>query len=110
MKRKNDSEIIIVKFISHKKKSQLYRARKNLKDVSLTDLFPLIPSDNEIFINENLTTGRRKLLGAALKMKKEKLLTNVWTLDGKVCQSTVWIQPSSSFDRAGAEGYSHVNS
>ena len=56
---------ITVKFISHKVKTNLYRARVKLKDVKGSDIFPhcspstLVQADG-IFLNENLTSYRKK--------------------------------------------------
>ena len=37
---KNNPKSIIVKFISHKKKMQLYKKRTNLKKIKLAEMFP----------------------------------------------------------------------
>ena len=79
---------IIVKFHSHKVKSfELYKERTNLKDVKISDVFPSYPAHGQqrrIFINENLTAYRRRLVEAANKRRRDGLLMSVWTLDGKV--------------------------
>ena len=51
---------IIFRFKSHKKKTELHKARKYLKSVSLNQYFH---DTNKIciYINENLTYSRRKL-------------------------------------------------
>ena len=41
-----------------------------------------------IFINENLTISRRKVLMKANQMRKDGLLVSCWTLDGKICIKT----------------------
>ena len=51
---------IIVKFISHKVKTTLYRARAKLKNIKLSDLYPgssyaTSTRSGKIFLNENLT-------------------------------------------------------
>ena len=58
---KNNPKSIIVKFVSHKKKSQLYKKRTELKEINLADIFPgsstaAIAKSKGIFINENLTS------------------------------------------------------
>ena len=62
---KNNPKGIIVKFISHKKKTQLYKKRTDLKKIKLADMFPgsssaAIANSKGIFINENLTPFRKK--------------------------------------------------
>ena len=56
---------IIVKFISHKIKSNLYRARAKLKGIKVSDIFQGLGysasvESKRIFLNENLTSYRRK--------------------------------------------------
>ena len=81
---------IIVKFISHKVKSKLYKSRAKLKDVRVHQLFPNYSAavsskeGGRIFITENLTSSRRKVLMKANQMRKDGLLVSCWTLDGKI--------------------------
>ena len=56
---------IIVKFISHKVKTNLYRARAKLKKVRVSNIFPRCSSStlvqaDRIFLNENLTSYKKK--------------------------------------------------
>ena len=64
LKRKT-TKPVIVKFVSHKVKSLLYKARTKLKNVKTSDVFPSYSlasrEDQRIFINENLTNYRREL-------------------------------------------------
>ena len=84
----NHGRAIIVKFCSHKVKSKLYKERTKLKDVKISDLFPSYPSSGQqrqrIFINENLTAYRRRIVKEANKRRQEGTLFSVWTLDGKI--------------------------
>ena len=55
------NKAIIAKFISHKVKSNLYRARTKLKSIKMTDPFPgssyaTTTEANRIYIDENLTS------------------------------------------------------
>ena len=81
---------IIVKFISHKVKSKLYKSRAKLKNVRVHQLFPnhsaVISSKQggRIFINENLTSSRIKVVMKANQMRKDGLLVSCWTFDGKI--------------------------
>ena len=57
-KGKNHPKRIIVKFISYKKKAQLYRKQTELKNVKISDLFSTlevadVAQSMRIFINEN---------------------------------------------------------
>ena len=81
---------IIAKFVSHKTKSSLYKKRTQLKNVKIKDLFPGYPSTTQrgIFINENLTTYRRRLLEEANRRRRDGTLLSVWTMDGKMFVKT----------------------
>lgn len=87
------SNSIIVKFISHKVKTRLYKERVKLKNVNLKDLFPSYSNaargeSTRIFINESLTNYRRFLVGTANKMKRDGIFVSVWTIDGKIFAKT----------------------
>ncbi|XP_068720522.1 uncharacterized protein [Montipora capricornis] len=92
-RRGNNSSPIIVKFLSHKVKTNFYKERVKLRNAKVTDLFPgysnavssNVPS---IFLNENLTVYRRELVSRASEMKKDRLLTSFWTMDGKIFVKT----------------------
>ena len=88
----NRGKAIIVKFCNHKVKSKLYKERTKLKDVRISDLFPSYPSNGRqrqrIFINENLTAYRRRIVNEANKRRQEGTLLSVWTLDGKIYVET----------------------
>ena len=92
LQRKKGNKPIIAKFCSHKAKAKIYRERFKLRNVKVSDIFPhYSPADesqNRIYINENLTTFRRDLLSKALKKRKDKTLSSVWTLDGKIFVKT----------------------
>ena len=85
--KRRDKTIIIVKFMNHKIKTKLYKERIKLKNIALTDLYPSYASSvnpERIYINENLTSRRRRLVGTANGMRKDNLLVSVWAIDGKV--------------------------
>ena len=74
-KRNKGTKAIIVKFVSHKVKTQLYGERTKLKNVKISDLFPSATSATRaeatrIFLNENLTSYRRKIVSRANEMRK----------------------------------------
>ena len=91
--RKNQSKSIIVKFISHKKKAQLYRKRTKLKDVKISDIFPDcsvadVVQSMRIILNENLTQYRKRIMQNANKMRRDGLIQSAWSLDGKLYVKT----------------------
>ena len=72
---KNKPKNIIVKFISHKKKTALYKKRVELKNVKITQLFPhsttaAALASERLYINESLTSFRKDLMKEANQMKK----------------------------------------
>ena len=84
---------IIVKFISHKVKTTLYRARTKLKNIKLSDLYPgssyaTNARSGKIFLNENLTSYRRRIINRANEKRKNGELLSVWSLDGTIFVKT----------------------
>ena len=80
---------IIAKFINHKVKSSLYRARVKLKNIMPSVLFPgatysSAAQSNRIFINENLTSYRRRIMSRANEKRRDGELLSVWSLDGTI--------------------------
>ena len=74
-RRGNNSSPVIVKFISHKVKTSLYKERVKLRNVKVSDVFPgysnaVRGEKPRIFFNENLTNYRRGLVSRAGEMKK----------------------------------------
>ena len=90
---KNHPKSIIVKFINYKKKAQLYRKRTEVKNVKISELFSTfsgadVAQSTRIFINENLTHYRRKIMKKANQMKREGTIQSAWSLDGKLYVKT----------------------
>ena len=92
LKRKGNKPII-VKFVSHKIKSNIYKSRTKLKNVKVSNLFPSAnaatrAAGDRIFLHENLTSYRKKIVNRANEMRRDGVLLNVWTLDGKIYVKT----------------------
>jgi len=91
LKRKN-TKAVIVKFLSRKVKSRLYKQRTKLKDLKISNVFPSYANatqeEQRIFINENLTDYRRELFLKANNMKKNQIIISAWTMDGKLFMKT----------------------
>lgn len=84
------NKAIVAKFISHKVKTNLYRARSRLKNFKLAQLFPdsaytMRVESPRILINENLTSYRRSIMSRANEKRKDGELLSVWSLDGTIC-------------------------
>ena len=92
LKRKGNKPII-VKFLSHKVKSKLYKSRAKLRNISVSNLFPTstaatrVASDR-IFLNENLTSYRRRIINKANEMRRVGEFISAWSLDGKIYVKT----------------------
>lgn len=85
---KNNKNRIIVKFVKRDKKDELYSKRRQLVGKSTKDLPSVFAVDQEsksrIYINESLTSYRRKLLGKINQFKKENGFKFLWTNNGKI--------------------------
>lgn len=80
-KGKLSTPAIIVKFVRRDIKDKFYKARKQLKECTTTDLGHEV--SNRIFINESLTEENRRVFNECLKFKKEQQFTFIWTSNGK---------------------------
>ena len=91
--RKRGDKPVLAKFVSDKVKSKIYKARTNLKAVSVQSLFPdssvssvrgTTARPKGIYINENLTPYRKEMMGLAVEKRHDGKINKVWTLDGKI--------------------------
>ena len=70
--------------------TKLYKVRTKLKNVSFSGLFPSssaatrVAASGKIYLFENLTSYRRKIVNRANEMRNEGLILSVWTMDGKI--------------------------
>ena len=81
IKNKTKTRPTIVSY--YNAKSQLYKAKINLRNVSLHDLVA-----EKIFINENQTAWRAGLFREARKVMKKYHNGKTWTVDGKIFLKT----------------------
>jgi len=63
---------ILVKFVSRRKKRELMKKKKSLKDVA---------AYKNVYINDDLTPLRARLLGT---VKRLDTIKSTWTVDGKI--------------------------
>ena len=75
---------IIARFISRNVRNDIYRKRVVLRDASETDLPVPRMEKFKLFINENLTQARKRLLWQSKQAAKENGYAYVWTMNGKV--------------------------
>jgi len=92
LKRKGNKPNI-VKFVSHKVKTNLYRARAKLKNVRVSNIFPHCSSStlmqaDRIFLNENLTSYRKQIMSQAKELWRNDELVSVWSMDGSIYVKT----------------------
>jgi len=69
------------------------KERVKLRNVKVLGVFPSYSNvvraeEPRIFLNENLTNNRRGLVSRASEMKRDRLLTSFWTIDGKIFVKT----------------------
>jgi len=81
------------KFVSHKVKTRQYKERTKLKDIRIASVFPSFSNAaaagvNRVYINENLTAYRRKLVAIGREMREDGTINSIWTIDGKVFVKT----------------------
>ena len=74
----------IVKFVHRDTRDRFYAARKNLRDKTTANLDLLMPSENKIYISENLTAANRELFKDCLKVKKDLNYRFTWTHYGRI--------------------------
>jgi exosome complex exonuclease DIS3/RRP44 len=73
-----------VKFATYKVRDNVFRSKKNLKDVNTAQPDESGQGRMKVFINEDLTKKRSTLLWNARKMKKDQKIQDCWTWDGTV--------------------------
>ncbi|KAI8493030.1 hypothetical protein Bbelb_290340 [Branchiostoma belcheri] len=71
---------IIVKFVSYRQKSVVMRAKANARAVL---------TNENLYINDNLTKGNMHLLKDARELVKGKHLNQAWSYDGKIFVKTL---------------------
>ena len=67
---------IIVKFVSHRTKSKLYKARGTLKMGG--------EATSKLFVTEDLTKKRQAMFAEARHLKKQNFIQDCWTTDGNL--------------------------
>jgi len=67
---------ILVKFATYRERNDVFKSRSNLKGKTV--------GGNHIYINEDLTQVRSRLLYRARQMKREGKVVDCWTHDGQL--------------------------
>jgi hypothetical protein len=82
---------IIVKFVHRNMKEEFYKRRSKLigkksKDIPSVakEYGKTIHESNSIFINESLTSCRKKLLGRVNEYRRSNRWKHIWTINGKI--------------------------
>ena len=68
-----DGQQLIVKFTTYTARAKFFESRRRLKD-----------KRRNVFINEDLTARRHRMLQRLLASRKEKKIDNTWTKDGRI--------------------------
>lgn len=82
---------IIVKFIRRDKREEFYKKREKLRGKTIKNLPTVmkefgksVKNDSKIYVNESLTSYRKKLFGRAYSFKAENNFKFIWTQNGKI--------------------------
>ena len=88
---KNVKNRLIVKFLQRDKREEVYKKRKHLVGKSVHQLPSIraeigesVSRDNKIYINESLTSYRKRLFGRIKDYKRKNNVKYLWTSNGKI--------------------------
>ena len=94
---KNVKNRLIVKFIQRDKREELYKHRKNLVGKNISHLPSVEDGNGKIFINESLTSYRKRLFGRIREYKRNNNLKYLWTSNGKIMPKVNDTSPTQAF-------------
>ncbi|XP_068738150.1 uncharacterized protein [Montipora capricornis] len=94
---KNVKNRLIVKFIQRDKREELYKHRKNLVGKNISHLPSVEDGSGKIFINESLTSYRKRLFGRIREYKRNNNLKYLWTSNGKIMLKVNDTSPTQAF-------------
>ena len=94
---KNVKNRLIVKFIQRDKREELYKHRKNLVGKNISHLPSVEDGNGKIFINESLTSYRKRLCGRIREYKRNNNLKYLWTSNGKIMLKVNDASPTQAF-------------
>ncbi|XP_068685027.1 uncharacterized protein [Montipora foliosa] len=94
---KNVKYRLIVKFIQRDKREELYKHRKNLVGKNISHLPSVEDGNGKIFINESLTSYRKRLFGRIREYKRNNNLKYLWTSNGKIMLKVNDTSPTQAF-------------
>ena len=88
---KNVKNRLFVKFLQRDKREEVYKKRKHLVGKSVHQLPSIraeigesVSRDNKIYINESLTSYRKRLFGRIKDYKRKNNVKYLWTSNGKI--------------------------
>ncbi|XP_074628648.1 uncharacterized protein LOC141886387 [Acropora palmata] len=94
---KNVKNCLIVNFIQRDKREELYKHRKNLVGKNISHLPSVEDGNGKIFINESLTSYRKRLFGRIREYKRNNNLKYLWTSNGKIMLKVNDTSPTQAF-------------
>ena len=94
---KNVKNRLIVKFIQRDKREELYKHRKNLVGKNISHLPSVEDGNGKIFINESLTSYRKRLFGRIREYNRNNNLKYLWTSNGKIMLKVNDTSPTQAF-------------
>ncbi len=78
----NSPPAVMVRFVRRSVRDEVYSARSRLKNYTT-------PSNNKIFINEDLTAMNRKILGVLRAKLRNKVIAGAWSQSGRIMAKTL---------------------
>ena len=78
----SDPPAIIARFINRNLRNAIYSKRTAVKGANKSDF--LVPGMKNLYINENLTHSRKRLLWLTKQFAKKADYAYVWTMNGKI--------------------------
>ena len=94
---KNVKNCLIVKFTQRDKREELYKNRKNLIGKNISHLLSVEDGNGKIFINESLTSYRKRLFGRIREYKRKNNAKYLWTSNGKIMLKVNDTSPTQVF-------------
>ena len=94
---KNVKNRLIVKFIQRDRREELYKHQKNLVGKNISHLPSVEDGNGKIFINESLTSYRKRLFGRIREYKRNNNLKYLWTSNGKIMLKVNDTSPTQAF-------------
>lgn len=100
IRKRSIKNILIAKFVRREKKDEIYNQKKKCQGKSV-DILPSVNANGQhvekIYINESLSSRRKKLFNKVYQFKKANSYKYIWTRNGKIFLKENDSSPSYNF-------------